>query len=62
MCNNTQILKFVDLSKTRKSKCLENKTFFFFSNKKIHSVYIKTYHMIKNSFLAEVDFELKQQT
>ena len=56
----SQILKFVkiltilNLSKTLKSKYLENKNIAFSSNKKIHAWYIKGYIMTKISFLAEV--------
>ena len=32
----SQILKFVDFTKTQKSKYLENKALFFSSNEKIH--------------------------
>ena len=54
MCVMTsQILKFVDFTKTEKPRYFENKTFFS-SNKKIHQFHIDGYFMAKNTFAAEV--------
>lgn len=46
--------RFVDLSKTHKSKCLENKI--LFAPKKIHPLYIKGYNLSKkkNNFLGYI--------
>ena len=51
-----QILNSLDFTKTQ-SKYFENKTsFFFFSNKEIHTLHIKGYFIAKNSFVVEVIF------
>ena len=49
----SQILKFVDLTKTKESRYLENDTFFF-SNKKIN--YTSRATLWQNSFVAGVTF------
>ena len=54
----SQILKFLDFTKTWKSRYPENETIFFSSNKKIHYLHIKGYFMTKNTLLAEVTFKL----
>ena len=54
MCMMTsQILKSVDFTKTRKSRYLENETLLFLIKK-----HIKGYFIAKNSFVAEVPFNL----
>ena len=55
----SQILKFVDFTKTKKSRYFENQTFFS-SNKKVHSLHVKDYFMAKNTFVAEVTFNIKR--
>ena len=52
----SQILKFEDSSKTRKSRWLENETLFFLQIKKNHYIHING-DMAKNSFLVEVTFK-----
>ena len=47
----SQILKYVDFTKTQKSKYLENETLFFLKIKKLRT---KGYFTAKNSFVAEV--------
>ena len=54
----SQILKFVDFSKTQKSKYLESGALFFLQITKDHLLHIKVYFVAKNSFLAEVNFNL----
>ena len=49
----SQILKFVDFTKTQKSRYLNYKTLLFLT-KKNHSLQIKGYYMAKNTFVAEV--------
>ena len=44
----SQILKYVDFTKTQKSRYLENK---------IHKLHIKGYFMAKNNFVVEVTFK-----
>ena len=51
-----QILQFLDITKTQKSKYLENETSFFLQIKKIHLLHIKGYFMAKYIFVAEVTF------
>ena len=48
----SQILKFVDFTKTQKSWCLENKLLFAKKN----YLYIKGYFIARNGFVAEVNF------
>ena len=50
----SHILKFVDFTKTQKSRCLENETLFFLQIKK----FINYTSRAKNSFLAEVTFNM----
>ena len=52
----SQILKFVDFTKTQKSRYLENKTFFL-QIKKNHLLHVKGYFIAKNSFVVEVAFK-----
>ena len=55
-----EILKFVDFTKTQKSRYLENETLFFLQIKRLFnysSAQIKCYFMAKNSFVAEVTFK-----
>ena len=52
----SQILKFVNFTKTQKTRYLENETFFS-SNKKIHKLHIKGYFIAKNSFVEEAAFK-----
>ena len=51
----SQILKFVDFTKTEKSRYLENITFFS-SNKKLNTH--QGYFLAKNSFVVEVAFNV----
>ena len=51
----SQILKFVDFTKTQKSIYLE--TFFFLQIKKFINLRIKGYIMARNSFAAGVTFK-----
>ena len=53
----SQILKFIDFTETQKSRYLESETFFFPSNKKIHSLHIKDQFMAEKGFVAEVTFK-----
>ena len=53
----SQILKYVDFTKT-KSRYLENETLFFLEIKKIHQLHIKGYFMAKKCFVVEVTFNL----
>ena len=50
----SQILKFVNFTKTQKSRYLNYKTLSFLTKKKNHSLQIKGYYMAKNTFVAEV--------
>ena len=50
----SQIFKFVDFTKTRKSRYLKNET--LSSNKKIHYLHIKGSIIAGNSFVAELTF------
>ena len=52
----------MDSWKTQKSKYLENKIMFSFSNKVFHSLDIKSYIMAKNNILAEVNVKFLAQT
>ena len=54
----SQILKFLDFTRTQKSRYFENKTLFFLQIKQTNSSYIKGYFMVKNSFVAEVNLTL----
>ena len=47
----------MDFTETQKSRYLENETFFFSSNKKIHSLHIKDQFMAEKGFVAEVTFK-----
>ena len=53
----SQILKFVDFTKTQKSRYLKNETFLL-QIKKIHWLHIKGYFMGKNTLVAEVTFNV----
>ena len=55
----SQILKFVDFTKTQKSKYLENEILAngALSNQTIHKLHIKGYFVAKNSFVAEIIFK-----
>ena len=53
----SQILKSVDFTKTQKSRYLENKTLFFLQVKKFID-YTSGLLYNKNSFVAEVTFEV----
>ena len=55
----SQILKSADVTKTQKFQYLESETLFFLQIKKIHYLHIKGYFMTKNSLVAEVTFEAK---
>ena len=50
----SQILKFVDLTKTQKSRYLEKEILTFLDMKKINTLYMKGYFIAKNSFVAEI--------
>ena len=54
----SQILKSGFQKKTQNSRYLENNTLFFLQIKKIHYLHIKGYFMAKNSFIAEVTFNV----
>ena len=57
----SQILRFVDFTKTQKSRYLESKTFFLqIKNSLITHQHIKDYFMTKNTFLVEVTFKVKE--
>ena len=51
----SQILQFMDFTKTQKSKYLQNEIFIL-QIKKSHYLHIKDYVMAKNTFVAEVTF------
>ena len=53
----SRILKSVDFTKTQKPRYLENETLFFLQIKKFIN-YITGYFIAKNSFVAEVTFNL----
>ena len=54
----SQILRSVYFTKTQKSRYLGwEPNIFFSSNKKNHNLYIKSYFIAKNSFVAEVTFK-----
>ena len=53
----SQILKFVDFTKTQKSRYLENETFFLQIKKFIHYTSRATLWQ-KNTFVAEVNFNV----
>ena len=46
----SQILKFVDFTKTQKSRYLKNETFFLHIKKIINYTHIKGYFIAKNRF------------
>ena len=50
----SQILKYVDFTRTQKSRYLENETLFFLQ---IQNLLIKGYFTGKNSFVVEVTFK-----
>ena len=50
----SQILKFVNFTKTQKSRYLKNETLFFLQIKKFFTYTSKGYFMVKNTFVAEV--------
>ena len=53
----SRVLRFVDFSKTQKSKYLKKETFFFLQIKKfINYTPREKYFMAKNTFVAEVTF------
>ena len=52
----SQILKSGEVTKTQKSRYLENETLFFLRIKKIHLLHTKGYFMAKSSFAAELTF------
>ena len=54
----SKILKSVDFTKTRKSKNLENETLFFLQIKKIINYTSRATLLQKNSFVAEVTFNV----
>ena len=53
----SHILKFVDFTKTQKSKYLENETLFFLQKKKFINYSSRVTLWQKNSFMAEVTFK-----
>ena len=53
----SHILKFVDFTKTQKSKYLENETLFFLQIKKFINYSSRVTLWQKNSFMAEVTFK-----
>ena len=55
----SHILKFVDFTKTQKSRYLE-RNITFSSNEKIHELHIKGYFMAKNTFVEEVTFKISE--
>ena len=54
----SQILESAGLTKTQKSRYLENETLFFLHMKKFIN-YTFCYFMTKNRFVAEVTFKIK---
>ena len=52
----SQILKFVDFTKTQTFRYLENKALFFLQIKKIHQLHIKGYFMANNTFAVDATF------
>ena len=58
----SQILKFVDLTKTQKSRYLEKEILTFLDMKKINTLYMKGYFIAKNSFAAEITLQTFAKT
>ena len=58
----SQILKFVDLTKTQKSRYLEKEILTFLDMKKINTLYMKGYFIAKNSFVAEITLQTFAKT
>ena len=52
----SQILKFVDFTKTQKSRYLENETLFFLQIKKFINYTLRATLWVKNTYVAEVTF------
>ena len=55
----SQILKYVDFTKTQKSRYRKNGTLFFLQIKKNRQSHIKGYFMAKNNFVAQLTFKEK---
>ena len=55
----SQILKFADFTKTKKSRYLENETLFFLQIKKFINYKSRATFWKKNTFVAEVTFNVK---
>ena len=53
----SQILKFVDFTKTQKSRYLENERLFFLQIKEFMNYTLRAILLQKNSFVAEVTFK-----